>query len=109
MREFMERYEFLCLPVNQVPPFPASQPFVESIDGVKLASYVDWMKSCYHITVTSHPAVSVPAGFTREAKPLPVGLQVVGRYREDFAVLQLANAFEQATKVGQARPAVATS
>jgi amidase len=96
MREFLERYEFLCLPTSQVPPFPASQPFIDTIGGVKLASYVDWMKSCYHITVTSHPAVSVPAGFTRDAKPLPVGLQIVGRYRDDFGVLQLAHAFERA-------------
>jgi len=96
MREFMERYEFLCLPTSQVPPFPAGQPFVDSIDGVKLASYIDWMKSCYHITVTSHPAASIPAGFTKDARPLPVGLQVVGRYRDDFGVLQLAHAFGEA-------------
>ena len=96
MREFMERYEFLCLPVSQVPPFPASQAYVDTIDGVKLATYVDWMKSCYHITVTSHPAISVPAGFTDDRPPLPVGLQIVGRYRDDFGVLQMAGAFEEA-------------
>ncbi|MFZ3322928.1 MAG: amidase [Usitatibacter sp.] len=96
MSKFMERYEFLCLPVSQVPPFPASQPYVTEIDGVKLATYIDWMKSCYHITCTSHPAISVPAGFTGDAKPLPVGMQIVGRYRDDFGVLQLAHAFEQA-------------
>jgi len=96
MRLFMERYEFLCLPVNQVPPFPASQPYVEEIDGVKLANYIDWMKTCYYITVTSHPAISVPAGFTGDARPLPVGLQIVGGFRDDFGVLQFARAFEQA-------------
>jgi amidase len=95
MGKFMERYEFLCLPVSQVPPFPASQPYVTEIDGVKLPTYIDWMKSCYHITCTSHPAISVPAGFTNDAKPLPVGLQIVGRYRDDFGVLQLAHAFER--------------
>ncbi|HEY2630631.1 MAG TPA: amidase family protein, partial [Usitatibacter sp.] len=46
MSQFMERYEFLCLPVSQVPPFPASQPYVTEIDGVKLPTYIDWMKSC---------------------------------------------------------------
>jgi amidase len=96
MSKFMERYEFFCLPVSQVPPFPASQPYVTEIDGVKLPTYIDWMKSCYHITCTSHPAISVPAGFTSDAKPLPVGLQIVGRYRDDFGVLQLAHAFETA-------------
>jgi amidase len=104
MREFMERYEFLCLPVNQVPPFPASQPYVETIDGVKLGSYIDWMKSCCRITVTSHPAISVPAGFTSDELTLPVGLQIVGRYRDDFGVLQLAHAFERETQFGRQRP-----
>ena len=107
MREFMERHEFLCLPVNQVPPFPAAQPFVDTINGVRLPNYVAWMKSCYYITVTSHPAISVPAGFTADDPPLPVGLQIVGRYRDDFGVLQMAHAFEQETRVGDRRPPAA--
>ena len=109
MRRFMERYEFLCLPVNQVPPFPASQPFVDAIDGVKLSSYIDWMKTCYQITVTSHPAISVPAGFTSDARPLPVGLQIVGRYRDDFSVLQIAHAFEKENNLLQIPPIAATT
>ncbi|MGZ5031903.1 MAG: amidase [Usitatibacter sp.] len=99
MREFMERHEFLLLPVNQVPPFPVTQPYVDTINGVKLGNYIDWMKTCYYITVTSHPAISVPAGFTGDRPGLPVGLQIVGRYRDDFGVLQLAHAFEQAAPV----------
>ena len=104
MREFLARYEFLCLPVNQVPPFAADQEWVREIDGVKMESYIDWMRSAYFITVTSHPAISVPAGFTADDPPLPVGLQIVGRYREDFAVLQAARAFEAATRVAARRP-----
>ena len=104
MREFMERYEFLCLPVNQVPPFPASQPYVDKINGVKLSSYIDWMRTACYITVTSHPAISVPAGFTSDDPPLPVGLQIVGRYRDELGLLGMAYGFEQATRVGEARP-----
>lgn len=104
MREFLGRYEFLCLPVNQVPPFPLTQPYVDAIGGVKLESYIDWMKTAYHITVTSHPAISVPAGFTADDPPLPVGLQIVGRYRDDFGVLQLAHAFERAAGVPRRPP-----
>jgi amidase len=107
MREFMQRYEFLLMPVNQVPPFPVTQPFVDTIAGVKLGNYIDWMKSCYYITVTSHPAISVPAGFTRDDRPLPVGLQIVGRYRDDFGVLQMAHAFEQETRVADRHPSIA--
>jgi amidase len=102
MREFMQRYEFLCLPVNQVLPFPVTQPYVAEINGVKLDNYLDWMKTCYFITVTGHPAISVPAGFSGAG--LPVGLQIVGRHRDDFGVLQLAHAFESETQFWRRRP-----
>ena len=105
MRTFLERYEFLLCPVNQVPPFPVDLPYPTEIAGVKLDNYIDWMKSCYWITTTSHPAISVPAGFTPEG--LPVGIQIVGRYRDDFGVLQLAHAFEQATQIWKRRPPAA--
>jgi len=102
MRAFLEKYDFLLCPVNQVVPFPVDEPYPTEIDGVKLDNYIDWMKSCYYITTTSHPAISVPAGFTPQG--LPVGLQIVGRYRDDFGVLQLAHAFEQATEHWKRRP-----
>ena len=104
MRRFLERYDFLLCPVNQVLPFSAEEPYPKEIAGVKMENYIDWMKSCYWITVTSHPAISVPAGFTAEG--LPVGLQIVGRYRDDFGVLQLAHAFEQQTEFWKRRPGV---
>jgi len=102
--EFMETYEFLVLPTVQVPPFDVNQPYIEEIEGVQMETYIDWMKSCYYITVTGLPAISVPCGFTPEG--LPVGVQIVGRYRDDLGVLQLARAFERATGFGERRPPV---
>ncbi len=102
MRKFLERYDFLLGPVNQVVPFPVETEYPTEIAGVKMTNYLDWMKSCYYVTITSHPAISVPAGFTPEG--LPVGLQIVGRYRDDFGVLQLAHAFERETQVFGRRP-----
>jgi amidase len=106
VREFMETYEFLILPVNQVPPFDLKQRHVEEINGVEMATYLDWMKSCYYITVTGHPAISVPCGFTPEG--LPVGVQIVGRHQDDWGALQLAWAFEQATGFWRQRPPMAS-
>jgi amidase len=102
VRQFMETYEFLILPVNQVLPFDLKQRYVTEINGVRMDTYIDWMKSCYYISVIGHPAISVPCGFTPEG--LPVGIQIVGRYRDDFGVLQLAHAFEQATGLWKRRP-----
>jgi len=105
VRVFMQRYEFLICPVSQVPPFDVKTRFITAINDEEMGTYIDWMKSCYFITVTGHPAISVPCGFTAEG--LPVGIQMVGRHQDDWGVLQLANAFEQATGIWKQRPAVA--
>jgi amidase len=105
MRRFQEKYEFLICAVNQLPPFDAKLDWPKEIEGVKMEHYIAWMKSAYWITPTFCPAISVPAGFTSDG--LPVGIQIVGRYRDDFGVLQLAHAFEQATGFGRKRPEIA--
>jgi amidase len=102
MRAFLERHEFLVGPVNQLPPFPIDLDYPREIAGARMGNYLDWMKSCYYVTITSHPAISVPAGFTDDG--LPVGVQIVGRHRDDFGVLQLAHAFEGATQAWRRRP-----
>ena len=101
MRQFLSRYEFFVLPVSQVPPFDVTTEYPAEIDGVRLDTYIDWMKSCYYISLTVAPAMSVPCGFTAEG--LPVGIQIVGRHRDDFGLLQMAHAFEQAVGI-QGRP-----
>ena len=102
---FLTKYEYFVLPTVQLPPFDIETPWPTEIGGVKFADYIDWMKSCWYISATGNPAASVPCGFTAEG--LPVGVQIVGRHREDFSVLQLANAFEQATGFGRKRPPIA--
>jgi amidase len=104
-RGFLKKYEFLICAVNQVPPFDATINWPKEIDGVVMENYLSWMKSAYWITPTFCPAISVPAGFTEEG--LPVGIQIVGRHRDDLGVLQMAHAFEAATGFGKTRPAIA--
>ena len=105
VRSFMEHHEFMVFPVSQVPPFDVNTPYPTEIDGVQMETYIDWMKSCYYVTVTGLPAISVPCGFTSSG--LPVGLQIVGRHEDELGVLQLAHAFEQATHTWKRRPPVA--
>jgi amidase len=105
VREFMERHEFLLLPAVQVPPFDVTQPYITEINGERLPTYIDWMRSCSDITVTGLPAISVPAGFTDDG--LPIGLQIVGRHQDEWGVLQFAHAFEQATGFHKRRPPIA--
>ncbi len=104
VREFMSRYEFLLLPVSQVLPFPVEQEYVKQINNIPMHTYLDWMRSCYYITVTGLPAISVPCGFSSQG--LPVGLQIVGRHQHDWQVLQLAYAFQEATGFWKTKPPV---
>jgi len=102
---FLEKHEYFVLPTTQLPPFDVDTPYPTEIAGVKFTNYIDWMKSCWYISATGNPAASVPGGFTPEG--LPVGVQIVGRNKEDFSVLQMAHAFEQATGFGKKRPGIA--
>ncbi len=102
--EFFHKYEYFVLPVTQVEPFDSSTEYPTSIAGVAMPTYIDWMRSCWYVTFMSSPAISVPAGFS--ASGLPVGLQIVGRHRGDWSVLQMAHAFEEATRYGTKRPVV---
>ena len=105
MRVFQEKYEYFIAPTTQVLPFDVNQLYPTEIEGVKMANYVEWQKSCILISALENPAVSIPCGFTEEG--LPIGLQIVGRHRDEWSILQLAHAFEQATNVGRRKPGIA--
>jgi amidase len=102
VRRFLERYEFFVLPATQALPFDVREPYVKEIAGVPLPTYIDWMKSCYYISILGNPAVSVPCGFTADG--LPVGMQIVARHHDDWGLLQVAHAFEQAAALPRRRP-----
>jgi amidase len=106
VRAFMETRDLLVLPTVAVPPFPAQQPYPTEINGKPLDTYTDWFSLTYGITLTGLPAISVPCGFTRDG--LPVGLQIVGRRRQEAAVLRAAAAFEAASPWTARFPPVVT-
>jgi amidase len=97
-----DRYAALLLPSAQVFPFDVQLRWPHEIAGRTMDTYHRWMEVVIGPTMAGLPAISVPAGFSPGG--LPMGLQVVGAPRGDVAVLQLAHAYEQASRWVQRRP-----
>jgi amidase len=98
---FKNEYDFFVAPVNQVLPFDVNQHYPTEIAGVKMESYMAWMKSAYYISAAGNPAAAIPCAFSKSG--LPIGLQIVGKHHDDWGVLQLAYVFEQATNIAARR------
>ena len=92
MQRFLTKYDYFICPVNQVLPFDINTPYPMSIDGVTMGTYLDWMKTAFRITMTSHPAASAPVAFA--ANGMPVGMQIVGHFGCELEVLQLVHAVQ---------------
>ena len=93
-QDYFRAHDVLICPTTTVPPFPIEQLYAEEIDGVKLRTYFHWLSLAYGVTLTGHPAISIPCGL--EPTGTPMHLQIVGRHGGDAQVLSVALALEQA-------------
>lgn len=100
--ELFTRYDYLALPTAQVFPFPIAQRWPDVIGVRQMDTYHRWMEVSAPCTLSGCPAISLPAGFN--ANGLPMGVQLIGRPRDDLAVLQIANLYEQISKIPAMRP-----
>ncbi len=98
----LERFDLVIAPAAQVVPFAVELEYPSQVAGVAMPHYLGWMRVCSRITVSAHPVVAVPAGFT--AAGLPVGMQFVGRYRDDRRLLEHAAAWEAASGLTERHP-----
>ena len=65
--------------------------------GKKVDTFLTFIRNCDPISVVGYPAITVPAGYSREG--LPIGLQIVVRPWEEGKLIGFGYSFEQATKV----------
>jgi len=94
--KLFDNYEYLALPSAQVFSFDASTHWPKTVNGVAMDTYHRWMEVVVLASMLGFPAVGVPVGFSRDG--LPMGMQIIGRRHADFAVLQLAHAYELSTR-----------
>jgi aspartyl-tRNA(Asn)/glutamyl-tRNA(Gln) amidotransferase subunit A len=104
---WFDEFDLIVTPTLSRPPLKADHKASEPIDieGVEAGDIrAAWVSYLNIFNLTGHPAVSVPCGWT--AGGLPVGLQIVGRWRDDAGVLAAAAALEQARPWAERRPGI---
>jgi amidase len=101
VRQFFERYDYWIMPTAQTFPFPVEDRWPASIAGTPMRTYHEWMKAVCLVTMSGCPALAAPAGFGPEG--LPMGLQIIAPVHQELACLQLAFAYENASKAQQFR------
>ncbi|MDH6235700.1 amidase [Cryobacterium sp. CG_9.6] len=93
---FFSRYDVFASPATQLLPFNAALRYPTEIDGTTFETYLEWMRSACVISATGLPALCLPAGFSESG--LPVGMQLVMNYGQDFELLQVGYGLEQASR-----------
>jgi Asp-tRNA(Asn)/Glu-tRNA(Gln) amidotransferase A subunit family amidase len=93
-QDFFRAHDVLICPSVTVPPFEIERLYPEEVDGVKMRTYFHWLALAYGVTLTGHPAISIPCGL--EPSGTPMHLQIVGPHGGDAKVLAVALALEQA-------------
>ena len=101
-QDYFATHDVLVLTTTPVLPFDAEHEYPQAINGRPMENYLEWMRAVTVISATGCPAISVPAGFSREG--LPIGLQIVAAPGQDVELLRVAHALEAATGHAQRHP-----
>lgn len=95
VQQFFQRFDFFITPTLSTPALPVMHNALEPVvvNG-KMAGTMRgaWYPYTYPFNLAGNPAISIPCGWTQDH--LPVGLQIVGPWLAEKALLQAAAAFE---------------
>lgn len=97
-RNFFQRYAYLLTPCMAVSPFPVEHDYPKTVAGARMETYYDWFAPTSVLSLTGVPICCVPCGL--DAAGLPVGLQVVGRPRDEAGVLAISRVLEHSLPIG---------
>jgi aspartyl-tRNA(Asn)/glutamyl-tRNA(Gln) amidotransferase subunit A len=88
VQKLFERFDVIATPTMTAPPKK-----LDAEGSIATEAYGEWAAPLYPFNLSSHPAISVPAGFTADG--LPVGLQMVGPWFGEQRLLSVAAVLEQ--------------
>jgi Asp-tRNA(Asn)/Glu-tRNA(Gln) amidotransferase A subunit family amidase len=89
-------YDLIVSPTSSISPFPWSQWHLAEVNGRPLDNYYRWVALTYVVTLLTNPAMSLPCGTDHVG--MPFGLQLVGPFRGDARLLDMAESLETALR-----------
>jgi aspartyl-tRNA(Asn)/glutamyl-tRNA(Gln) amidotransferase subunit A len=87
----MEQVDVILTPTMPTDPFPLGKSGHDRLNGRPVAG-LEWTPFTYPFNLTGQPAITVPAALS--PRGLPIGIQFVGKWRDDVTVLRIALEFE---------------
>jgi aspartyl-tRNA(Asn)/glutamyl-tRNA(Gln) amidotransferase subunit A len=95
VQSLLQRADMLATPTLMRTALPIGQDLFDGIeiDGKRFDDVRShWFPWTMPFNMTGHPAISLPCGFGDDG--LPIGLQLVGRFRGDAELLRASSLFE---------------
>jgi aspartyl-tRNA(Asn)/glutamyl-tRNA(Gln) amidotransferase subunit A len=95
VQKWFEEADYVVTPTLSRTALPIDQDLFEpiDIDGVEAGELRrNWFPYTMPFNITGHPAITVCCGFASDG--LPVGLQILGRFRDEASILRAAAIYE---------------
>jgi aspartyl-tRNA(Asn)/glutamyl-tRNA(Gln) amidotransferase subunit A len=102
-RDFDEAFQKCDVIVSPTSPTPAFKIGEKSGDPLQM-----YLTDVFTVTcnIAAIPGISIPCGFTGGAKPLPIGLQLLGPAFSEEKLLRVARMYERETEWHKHRPSL---
>ena len=84
----LDRFDALLLPTTSTPAFPIGKKSEDAVEGFLADIFT------VQANLTGQPAISIPAGKTKEG--LPFGLQLMGKHFGEYGLIEAAANLEKA-------------
>ena len=99
-----EKFDVIITPTLAVEAFDALGPLetVNEVNGREVDPWWGYFPFTFPINLAGLPASSVPVGFSKNK--LPIGLQIIGRPRDEKTVLSVSAALEQISPWADTKP-----
>ena len=104
INKIFKDFDFIALPSAQVFPFKKELNFPEKINTFKLDTYHRWIEVFILSSLLELPTVTIPIGFNKNN--LPMGMQIIGKKKDDLKVLAFAKKYEQIFNYSKIKPEI---